>query len=39
MTQRLPCLSAPGTLADYAAYLDDPFTTPAQRRSFRAYLQ
>jgi hypothetical protein len=39
MTKRLPCPPAPGPLEDYAAQFDALFTSLAQRRGFRAYLQ
>src|SRR5512133_2317234 len=39
MTKRLPCPPAPGPLEDYAAQFDPLFTSLAQRRAFRAYLQ
>jgi len=39
MTKRLPCPPAPGPLEDYAAQFDPLFTSLAQRRGFRAYLQ
>src|SRR5215208_1735599 len=39
MTKRLSCPPAPGPLEDYAAQFDPLFTSLAQRRGFRAYLQ
>jgi SRSO17 transposase len=39
MTKRLPCPPAPGPLEDYAAQFDALFTSLAQRRGFRAYLE
>jgi hypothetical protein len=39
MTKRLPCPPAPGPLEDYAAQFDPLFTSLAQRRGFRAYLE
>src|SRR5919202_3989003 len=39
MTARLPVPPAPGPLEAYAARFDDLFTTLAQRRGFREYLQ
>jgi hypothetical protein len=39
MTKRLPCPPAPGPLEDYATQFDPLFTSLAQRRGFRAYLQ
>lgn len=39
MTKRLPAATAPGPLEDYAARFDDLFTTLAQRRAFRRYLE
>lgn len=39
MTKRLPADPAPGPLEDYAACFDDLFSTLAQRRAFRHYLE
>jgi SRSO17 transposase len=39
MTTRVPCPPAPGPLEAFATEFDDLFTTLAQRRSFREYLQ
>jgi DDE superfamily endonuclease len=39
MTKRLPSPPAPGPLEDYTAQFDPLFTSLAQRRGFRAYLQ
>ena len=39
MTERVPCPSAPGPLEGYAAQFDPLFSTLAQRRGFREYLQ
>ena len=39
MTSRRPCPPAPGPLEDYAAEFDGLFSSLAQRRSFRDYLQ
>src|SRR5436190_10214645 len=39
MSQRLACPPAPGPLEDFAAPFDPLFSTLAQRRSFREYLQ
>jgi DDE superfamily endonuclease len=39
MTKRLPCPPAPGLLEDYAAQFDGLFSSLAQRRGLRAYLQ
>src|SRR5262245_54297556 len=39
MTERRPCPVAPGPLEAYAAEFDRLFTTLAQRRGFREYLQ
>lgn len=39
MTQRLPAPPAPGPLEAYAVQFDEVFTTLAQRRGFRDYLQ
>jgi SRSO17 transposase len=39
MTGRLPASPAPGPLEDYAAHFDSLFTTLAQRRAFRRYLE
>jgi hypothetical protein len=39
MTKRLPCPPAPGPLEGYAAQFDALFTSLAQRRGFRAYLE
>jgi hypothetical protein len=39
MTKRLACPPAPGPLEDYAAQFDALFSSLAQRRGLRAYLQ
>jgi SRSO17 transposase len=39
MTSRRPCPPAPGPLEDYAAEFDGLFSSLAQRRGFRDYLQ
>lgn len=39
MTKRLPAEPAPGPLEDYVQRFDDLFSTLAQRRGFREYLQ
>lgn len=39
MSKRLPCPPAPGPLEDYAQSFDELFSTLAQRRGFREYLQ
>ena len=39
MTSRRPCPPAPGPLEVYAAEFDDLFSSLAQRRGFRDYLQ
>jgi SRSO17 transposase len=39
MTKRVPCPPAPKPLEDYAAPFDELFTSLAQRRSFREYLE
>jgi hypothetical protein len=39
MSKRLPCPPAPGPLEEYAARFDELFSTLAQRRGFREYLQ
>jgi hypothetical protein len=39
MSKRLPCPPAPGPLEEYAARFDCLFSTLAQRRGFREYLQ
>ena len=39
MTTRRPCPPAPGPLEDYAQQLDVEFSSLAQRRGFRGYLQ
>lgn len=39
MTQRIPCLPAPGPLEGFAAQFDHLFATLAQRQGFRTYLQ
>src|SRR5512132_2505319 len=39
MTIRRPCPPAPGPLEDYAQRFDVPFSSLAQRRGFRDYLQ
>lgn len=39
MSKRLPCPPAPGPLQDYVQSFDDLFSTLAQRRDFREYLQ
>src|SRR6266516_7094084 len=39
MTTRRPCPSAPGPLEAYAARFDDLFSSLAQRRGLRDYLQ
>ncbi len=39
MSKRLPCPPAPGPLEEYAESFDELFSTLAQRRGFREYLQ
>lgn len=39
MTQRVVCPPVPGPLEDYALQFDDLFSSLAQRRGFRTYLQ
>src|SRR4029453_6070457 len=39
MTTRRPCPPAPGPLEDYAQQFDSLFSSLAQRRGFRDYLQ
>jgi SRSO17 transposase len=39
MSKRLPCPPAPDPLEEYAARFDELFSTLAQRRGFREYLQ
>lgn len=39
MSQRIPCPAAPGPLEDFARQFDDLFSSLAQRRGFRDYLQ
>lgn len=39
MTQRMVCPPVPGPLEDYALQFDDLFSSLAQRRGFRTYLQ
>src|ERR687898_45695 len=39
MTRRLPLLSSPGPLEDYAVRFDDLFRARAQREGFRRYLE
>src|SRR5919206_3517694 len=39
MTSRRPCPPAPGPLEDYAQQFDPLWSSLAQRRSFRVYLQ
>jgi hypothetical protein len=39
MTQRVPCSPVPGPLEDYAARFDELFSSMAQRRGFRTYLE
>ena len=39
MTDRVPCPPAPGPLEEYATHFDELFSTLAQRRGFREYLE